>query len=149
MVRVAHYDDRFSPGREQLEAWASLPLPSDDVVLANGYTEGFIPDVTGAQGLLDGRAPYTFDDQLLRANGLLRAAHAFFNHPHRHWDFISKNHVSWVAVGQPGSWALGTGNIWTAPPTVAGLHRCPGLAQVVEDPALSVFRVTDPGPGGC
>jgi len=149
MVRVADYDERFSPSREQLGTWASLPLTSDDVVLANGYTEGFIPDVTGAQGLLDGRAPYTFDDQLHRANGLLRAAHAFFAHPHQRWDFLAKNDVSWVVVGQPGSWALGTGNIWTAPPTAADLSRCPGLARVVEDPTLSVFRVTDPGPRGC
>lgn len=149
MVSVSDYDDRQAPTREQLATWSSLPLTTDDVVLANGYTEGFIPDVTGAEGLLDGRAPYTFGDQLLRANRLLRSAHAFFTDPQRHWGFVAKNNVSWVVVGAPGSYSLGTANIWSSPRTLAALEICAGLERVVGDRSLSVFRVTDPGPQGC
>ena len=61
-VAVARFDNHEAPSRDELAAWESLPLTSGDIVLSNGYTEGFIPDVTDANGLLDGRAPYTFDE---------------------------------------------------------------------------------------
>jgi hypothetical protein len=147
LVRVSHYDDGQAPSREELALWRSLPLTSQDVVLANGYTEGFIPDLTGAQGLLDGRAPYTFDAQLQRANRLLRGGQAFFTDPARHWEFLASNHVSWVVVGE--HYALGTGNVWDTPPNVKALESCPGLERFAKDQTLTVFRVVDPGPQGC
>jgi hypothetical protein len=149
LVRVAEYDDGQAPTREQLAVWRSLPVGSTDVVLANGYTEGFIPDLTGAQGLLDGRAPYTFDSQLHRANGLFRGAQAFFTDPAQHWSFLAENHVSWVVVGDPSAYSLGTGNVWSAPSDPQTLARCSGLEQVAGDDALTVFRVVDPSPQGC
>ena len=149
LVRVSNYDDGQAPTREELAMWESLPLTSDDVVLANGYTEGFIPDLTGAQGLLDGRAPYTFDAQLRRANRLLRGSQAFFTDPARHWDLLAQNNVSWVVVGHPHSYALGTGNIWDTPHTLQALESCRGLERVAEDTTLTVFRVVDSGPQGC
>lgn len=149
MVRESNYDDGLAPSREQLAVWSSLPLTGDDVVLANGYTEGFIPDVTGAQGLLDGRAPYTFGDQLVRANRLLRAAHAFFADPQRHWGLLAEHDVTWLVVGEPGTYSLGTGNIWTSPHTLVALNACTGLDRVVTSRSLTVFRVSDPGPRGC
>jgi hypothetical protein len=149
MVRVSNYDDGQAPSREELAVWRSLPLTSDDVVLANGYTEGFIPDVTRAQGLLDGRAPYTFDSQLHRADDLLRGAQAFYADPAAHWDFLAQNDVSWVVVGEPGSYSLATGNIWTTPPSLEALEACAGLERVAASPSLTAFRVVDPSAQGC
>jgi hypothetical protein len=146
LIRVADYDDGQAPSRRELAVWRSLPLTSRDVVLANGYTEGYIPDLTGAQGLLDGRAPYTFDAQLQRANRLLRGGQAFYTDPARHWGFLADNHVSWVVVGR--RWALGTGNVWDAP-DLRALESCPGLDRFAQDDTLTVFRVVDPGPQGC
>jgi hypothetical protein len=147
MIRVADYNDGHAPSREELAVWRSLPLTSKDVVLANGYTEGFIPDVTGAQGLLDGRAPYTFDAQLQRANRLLRGGRQFYADPARHWGFLADNHVSWLVVGD--HFALGTGNIWDTSSDLRGLEGCPGLERYAQDDTLTVFRVVDPGPRGC
>jgi hypothetical protein len=149
MVRVARYDDGWAPSRAELATWRSLPLTSHDVVLANGYTEGFIPDVTGAQGLLDGRAPYTFDAQLRRANSLLRGAHAFFTDPEQNWSFLSQNHVTWVVVGDPSAYSLATGNVWDTPASLRGLDSCPGLRQVEHSATLTVYRVVDPSAFGC
>jgi hypothetical protein len=149
LVRLADYDNPQRPSRAELATWRSLPLTSDDTVLSNGYTEGFIPVVTGAQGLLDGRAPYTFADQLRRANDLFRGAQAFFDDPAAHWGFLADNDVTWVVVGSPDSHSLGTGNVWETPPDLAGLERCAGLEQVVETTTLAAFRVTDSGPDGC
>jgi hypothetical protein len=146
---VAAYDDGMAPSRAQLAVWRSLPLTRSDVVLANGYTEGFIPDLTGAQGLLDGRAPYTFDAQLKRANGLLRGARAFYGDPAGHWDFLAQNHITWVVVGVPGTWSLGTNNVWDVPDATRDLARCAGLQRVTGDPTLSVFRVVDSSAQGC
>jgi len=149
MTDVSDYDDGQAPSRAELAVWRSLPLTGDDVVLANGYTEGFIPDLTGAQGLLDGRAPYTFGTQLDRANRLLRGAQAFFSDPHRHWDFLASNRVTWVVVGEYGAHSLGTGNVWTTPRNLKALSGCAGLRRVAADAHLTVFRVVDPGPQGC
>jgi hypothetical protein len=149
LVRVAHYDDGQAPSRAQLAVWRSIPAEPSDVILANGYTEGFIPDLTGAQGLLDGRAPYTFDAQLHRANRLLRQAQAFFARPARNWNYLARHHVSWVVVGVPGSYSLGTLNMWDVPEQLTGLERCSGLRRFAEGDGLTVFRVVDPGPSGC
>lgn len=149
MTGSALYNDPEAIGHHELAVWESLPLHSSDVVLANGYTEGFIPDVTPAEGLLDGRAPYTFESQLDRANALLRGAHAFFTHPAKHWDYLAAHHVTWVVVGQPGTYSLSTGNVWYAPRKLDGLESCHGLTKYYTSSALAIFRVTDAGPAGC
>jgi hypothetical protein len=149
MVGTARFDNSQAPTRAELALWRSLPMSSNDVVLANGYTEGFIPDVTGAQGLLDGRAPYTFDAQLHRANRLLRGGQAFFTDPAAHWSFLADNKVSWVVVGDPDGESLGTGNVWDTPRSLQGLESCVGLERVAWDTALTAFRVVDSGPQGC
>jgi hypothetical protein len=149
MVRVARYYDGQAPSRAELAVWRSLPLTSRDVVLANGYTEGFIPDVTPAKGLLDGRAPYTFGTQLHHANQLLRGAHAFFTDPAAHWGYVAANHVTWVVVGDPSAYSLATNNVWDTPSSLSGLNRCRGLRQFTRTPTLAVYRVVDPGPGAC
>jgi hypothetical protein len=146
---IRGYNAGQHPSRSELEVWEALPVTSSDVILANGYTEGFIPDVTGAQGLLDGRAPYTFGDLLERANTLFRDAQAFFADPAAHWDYLADNGVTWIVVGNPDSESLGTANIWETPPNLTALEACAGLKRVVQHDTIAVFRVVDSGPGGC
>jgi hypothetical protein len=147
---VAAYVRMQALSRDDLAVWRSLPLEPGDVVLANAYTEGFIPDVTKGVGLLDGRAPYTFDGLLYRANGLFRGARDFFIDPSGHWSYLRENNVSWVVVGDSSTYALSTGNTWSVPHGLHALERCPGLERVVNDaPRITVFRVVDSGPAGC
>jgi hypothetical protein len=149
MHRVADYDDGQAPSRAELAVWRSLPVTGSDIVLANGYTEGFIPDVTAAQGLLDGRAPYTFDAQLHRANSLLRGAQAFFTDPAGNWSYLAQHHVTWIVVGDSHSYALATSNVWDTPASLQGLDGCSGLQRVTQRDHLTVYRVTDSSPRGC
>ncbi|MGC4112035.1 MAG: hypothetical protein QM747_16800 [Nocardioides sp.] len=149
MVRISRYDNGQAPSRAQLTTWRTLPLTSHDVVLANGYTEGFIPDNTPAIGLLDGRAPYTFETQLHDANALLRGAQAFYSDPSAHWDYLARNHVTWVVVGDPHAYSLATLNVWDTPPSLHSLDACPGLRPFRQSSTLTVYRVVDSGPGGC
>jgi hypothetical protein len=149
MFVIRGYNAPQAPTRDELATWRSLPLTSGDVVLSNAYTEGFIPEVTGAQGLLDGRAPYTFGSLLQRANELLRGAQAFFGDPSAHWSYISDNDVTWIVVGDPGSESLGTRNVWETPPSLTALDDCSGLELVVKTPTLAAYRVTQSGAGDC
>jgi hypothetical protein len=147
MFAIRSYNAGQAPSRDELAIWRSLPLTSHDVVLTNAYTEGFIADVTGAQGLLDGRAPYTFGDLLHRANRLLRGAAAFYDDPAAHCDFIFENHVTWVVVGNPDAESLGTRNVWATPANLTALDRSSDLRRVVATPTLTVYRVIDPANG--
>lgn len=149
MVGVARYDARLAPSRDDVAMWRSLPVQHGDVVLGNGYTEGFVPDVTDGVGLLDGRAPYTFGDLLHRANGLLRGADAFFADPAAHWSYLADHEVRWVVVGDPSTYALSTGNTWWVPDPLDVLDSCSGLQKVATNQRLTVYRVVDSGPGGC
>jgi hypothetical protein len=149
-VGVARYNSTQALSRNDLAVWRSLPLKHDDVVLTNAYTEGFIPDVTDAQGLLDGRAPYTFGDLLHRANSLFSEAQGFFADPSAHWGFLRANDISWVIVGKASTFALSTGNAWAVPGSLDALERCGGLQRVADDdPSITVFRVVDATPAGC
>ena len=149
MLGVARYDDRLALSRDDLAVWESLPIGQGDVVLTNGYTEGFVPDVTEGVGLLDGRAPYTFETLLTRANGLLGGANAFFADPAAHWGYLARNDVRWVVVGDPSTYALSTGNTWDVPHALDALDRCSGLRKVATNGRLTAYRVVDPGAAGC
>ena len=135
-LAVARYDSHEAPSRDELAAWESLPLTSDDIVLSNGYTEGFIPDVTPANGPPDGRAPYTFGDLMTRANGSLRGAQDFFDDPSANWDYLADNDVTWIVVGKPDTYAISTANVWSTPVSPDVLAQCRGLELVVDDPTF-------------
>jgi hypothetical protein len=149
MIGVADYDRRLAPSQDDVALWRSLPVQRGDVVLGNGYTEGFISDVTDGDGLLDCRAPYTFGDLLRRANGLLRGADAFFADPAAHWDYLARNDVRWVVVGDPHTYALSTGNTWYVPAPLDALDGCAGVQKVAANENLTVYRVVDAAHAGC
>lgn len=142
LERVVEHQ-RPSPGA--VRTLASLQVRPDAVVLTNAYTEGYLNQVLGAQGLLEGRAPYTFPRVLDRANTLLRQAHDFYRAPRRHLGFLTRNDVSYVVVSRPKSYSLGTGNTFVRPVSRSRLAHCPGLSRVVSRPDLVVYKV-DPGP---
>jgi hypothetical protein len=131
---------RQRPDEGIAQALEELELPADAVVLTNAYTEGYIHQVTGAEGLLEGRAPYTFPRVLRRANSLLREAQAFFLDPAAHLAFLDKNHVSYVVVSDRDSYSLGTSNVF-ANPRPALLDKFRALEPVLTQPGLSVYRV--------
>ena len=129
------------PAPSAREALASLMLPPDAVVLANGYTEGYIEQVMKAEGLLEGRAPYTFPGVLKRANSLLRGAAAFYESPARNVGFLDKNNVTHVVAARRHAYSVGTGNIFEVPVRRSRLDACPGLVRVLSQPGLTVYRV--------
>jgi len=150
-VGVAAAREENRPTRDDLAVVRSLGIMPDDVVLANAYTEGFIPRATGSSGLLDGRAPYTFADLLQRATTLLRKARAFYAHPARHWAFLHDNGVTWVLVSSRRSYALGSENVFRVRGVSQALDRCPALELVHDQPELHAYRVlpTQEGVNGC
>ncbi len=142
-LRLEGVLDGQRPPHSAVQALAGLDIPPRAVVLTNAYTEGYIKQVTGAHGLIDGRAPYTFPGLLRRANSLLRQAKQFYLAPARHLGFLDREHISYVAVsGQ--SYSLGTGNLYVRASDISGLHTCPRLRPVLLRPGLRVYRVRPP-----
>jgi hypothetical protein len=129
------------PTRSAEEGLAGLKIPPDAVVLSNAYTEGYIGQVTGAQGLIEGRAPYTFPRVLRRANKLLREARAFYNAPAAHLGFLDKEHISYVLVSKDGSYSLASNNIFASRVKLSALDACPRLRVVRSLDGLKVYRV--------
>lgn len=138
-VHAEHQIGAQHPSSDTIEALSRLRLPANSVVLANGYTEGFIAQTLGGKGLLDGRAPYTFPDMLNRANSLLGEATAFFASPARHADFLRDHDVGYVLVARRRTWALGTSNIF--PARRADLARLPALRPMVATSDFVLYRV--------
>lgn len=69
------------PSDATYRALTGTRLPPGALVLANAYTEGFLPSAVAVPGLLDGRAPYGNRRDLARANALLEAARRYFAAP--------------------------------------------------------------------
>jgi hypothetical protein len=139
-VRLAGVLDRQRPPPSAVQALVSLDVPPRAVVLTNAYTEGYVKQVTGAHGLIDGRAPYTFPSVLRRANSLIRQAKQFYLSPRRHAGFLDREHVSYVVVSGH-SYSLGTGNLYVKPTEMRGLNACPRLKPVLLMPGLRVYHV--------
>jgi hypothetical protein len=126
-----------APGMVTIER--SLGL-NDGLILANGYTEGFLPAVFGSPGLLDGRAPYTEASLLDRANTLLARSRAFFDNPLESDLDLQGLGVAYVVVtGQ--SWSIGTVRWFEA--NTFDLDARGDLERVFIGPGLLVYRVVD------
>ena len=129
------------PLPSDVSALRHLGVPHDSVVLTNAYTEGYIPQVMQAHGLVDGRAPYTYPRVLARANGLLRDAQSFYRQPCRRIVFLYHHHVSYIVVAHRGSYALGTSNLFSPGVATWRLDQCAGLTRVLATPRLLVYRI--------
>jgi hypothetical protein len=126
------------PPRDLLAAERSLALSDRDVVLANAYTEGFIPLVFGARGLLDGQAPYTDRDLLAHVNSVLGEARAFFENPMANRGLLKKYGVTHVLVVPRGR-ALGPQRVFNV--NTHELGTAPFLESVASAPGLILYRV--------
>ena len=146
---VGRYDVRLAPSRDERSDVAVASGETSDVVLGERVHRGVHPDVTAAQGLLDGRAPYTFGGLIDRATRLLRGAQAFFGDPAANWDFLADEQRLVGRRRRPATRGARHGNIWQTPTRSAGLEGCTGLERVVQQSAVTVFRVVDSGLGGC
>ena len=130
---------------EDVEALRGLGLPPGATVLTDGYSEGVIHGVTRAHGLLEGRAPYTFPDVLLRANTLLREAAEFYQRPRANRAFLDENDVDYVVVQRRR--ALTGPYRFRAPYVIAKLSQGTAFTRVAETPRLVIFRYDRPDEG--
>jgi hypothetical protein len=141
-VRVADKGQANRVQQEDVEALRSLDLPDDAVVLTDGYSEGVIHEVTGAVGLLEGRAPYTFPEVLVRANLLLRESAAFYDRPRANKAFLDEYGVDYVVVQLARSI---TGDYrFRRPDAVKRLEEGSAFVKVAETPRMLVFRYDTP-----
>lgn len=140
-LHIASLVDRQRPPAEAVRALGRLHVAPGSVVLANAYTEGYLDEVMGAQGLLEGRAPYTFPTVLVRANRLLAQARAFYEAPAAHRDFLVRHHVDYLAVGHLYDYTLGTDNVFRIHVARRELKHLPGLTRVLRIHGLTVYRV--------
>lgn len=136
---VAGWASDLRPSPQLHQSLVGLRIPRDAVVLANAYTEGYLARTTRATGLLDGRAPYTYPDVLVRANTLLREARDFYAEPAAHLDFLEANDVSYVVVASsPGS--LGMRNLLVRRVDRSKFEACERLERVIANPDIRVYR---------
>ncbi len=137
--------DVQQPSRTALGALRDIRLPASALVLTNSYSEGFVPDVTGGRGVLDGRAPYTEAGVLQRVNGQLRRSIHWFAAPSvagvaQPLPFPGITHVL-ISTGTP--WALGNGVAF--PTDVAALDARPDLQVARVGPGFKLYRVVAAG----
>lgn len=140
-VHLATASAHQRPTPRAVHTLTNLKVPPDSVVLANAYTEGYIEQVMGARGLLEGRAPYTFPRLLERANTLLQGARDFYGAPASHVGFLDRNHVSYVIVSRRRSYAMGTSHFFKIEVPRSSFDACPGLIRVRSTRDLTVYRV--------
>jgi hypothetical protein len=127
------------PGRETLAALRDLDLPDDAVVLTNGYSEGLLAVVTGATGVLDGRAPYTDAPLLTRANTLLVQAKGVIDGSGA---YLPCTGITHVLVATDGGRTLGMPAAFAT--DLAALDDRADLRLAGEGPNYRLYRVRDP-----
>lgn len=130
----------WRPAAADREALESVEIPSDAVVVANAYTEGYVHHVTGATVLLEGRAPYTFPDQLDRSLRLLQEAKRFYADPAANSQFLDRYDVDYVLHTDPESFSLTSANTFDDAVEAGRLRELPQLREVVSSEGLVVFR---------
>jgi hypothetical protein len=127
------------PRRETLAALRDLDLPDDAVVLTNGYSEGLLAVVTGATGVLDGRAPYTDAPLLTRANTLLVQAKGVIDGSGA---YLPCTGITHVLVATDGGRTLGMPAAFAT--DLAALDDRADLRLAGEGPNYRLYRVRDP-----
>jgi hypothetical protein len=138
------------PSAAELGALRDVPIRDGAVVLTNGYSEGLVPVVTGARGVLDGRAPYTDSPLLARANTLLGRSTRFFRDPLAGDASLPCAGVEYLLVAQDSGRTLGMPSAF--PTDSVGLDQRRDLRLVGSSPGVRIYRVVDPtepadGPG--
>lgn len=130
------------PGAASLAALTRLDLPRGSLVLSNGYTEGVLRFAVGSPGLLEGRAPYTEQRLLHRANVLLASATKFFSSPDPSRP-IPGHGVTHLLVATGHGWTLTTPYVMTT--NLDLLDRRPDLTLETVGPGWRLYRVKPAG----
>lgn len=133
--------DVQEPAVATLGQLRNLRLPAGALVLTNVYSEGYVPVVVGARGVLDGRAPYTERGVLERVNGLLKTSISWFAHPapiDAPPPPLPVPGITHVLVAT-GPWALGAGVQF--PTDIEGLRRRPDLRLLRVGEGFALFAV--------
>jgi hypothetical protein len=133
--------DHQQPSRAELSALRDLHLSGDDLVLTNTYSEGFVGTVLGAQGVLDGRAPYSEPKTLERANTLLGESIRYFADPQHTPLPEHAPGIDYVLVATTPS-ALGTPLVFGT--NYAALAESASLRLVREGPGFRLYAVVKP-----
>ncbi len=133
----------WQPPSDTVAALSALDLPSDAVVLTNGYSEGEVQLTAGGTGVLHGRAPYTEAPLLDRANALLAKSQAFFATPNGPGVSLPCDGITHVLVAVDGDWRLGTSQVF--PTDLVALDARPDLHRVATGPGFVLYTV-DAGP---
>lgn len=139
-LEVREEADGWRPSAEDRAALESVDMPPDALVLANAYTEGYLSHVTGATALLEGRAPYTFPDQLDRSLRLLQDAKRFYADPTANTEFLDRHDVDYVLHSEAESFSVTSANTFDDAVSVERLRAVPRLEEVVSSGGLVVFR---------
>lgn len=129
------------PTEQTVATLRALHVPKDAIILANGYTEGYFATLTAGQGLLEGRAPYTFPDVLQRANAMLEQAAQFYRDPAGNTAILARYHVSYVVLALHGRAGLGTWNYFVERVALTRFARLPQLQLLTKTDDIAVFRV--------
>ncbi len=140
-ARWTHSLDVQQPATATLGQLRNLDLPAGSLVLTNSYSEGYVPVVTGARGVVDGRAPYTERGVLERVNGVLRSSIDFFAHPAPPDGAappLPVDGITHVLVGT-GPWSLGAGSQF--PTDVAALTHRPDLRLIRSGDGYALYEV--------
>ncbi len=125
---------------ETLRDLRGLDLPEDALVLTNFYSEGFVPDLTGARGVIDGRAPYTEGPTLAKVNAEVRRAVEFFSSPSTAPDPpLPADGITHVLISTGTGWALGSSMRWVTNQEM--LDRRSDLHLVASSPAFRLYEV--------
>ena len=118
----------------------ALDLPDHSLVLTNFYSEGFVPDVLGARGAIDGRAPYTEGTTLRKVNAELRHSIAFFASPPGVDPPLPVDGLTHVLIATGTGWSLGAGTRWTTDQEMLD-HR-PDLQLIASSPSYRLYAVS-------
>lgn len=124
-------------------ALRDLDLDADDIVLTNVYSEGVVPVMTGARGVVDGRAPYADARLLRRANQLLGDTRQFMKSAGSATPLPCAG-ITHVLVATDGRWSLGSPFLFET--DYNRLKLRPDLQLVSAGPGFELYRVVgEPG----
>ena len=132
----------LSDGALRSYHWMSRYLPSDALILTNGYEEGALGMLSHRTGLLDGRTPFAQPDPW-RAEAIrwLSQSRAFFLRPN---SVSVPGGASYVLVAQRD---VNLGGSFF-PTDFRALARDPDLEQIHRFKGVALYRVRHPGIAG-
>ena len=126
-----------TPPAETLASLRSMHLPPRAIVLTNSYVEGLLAVTSDARVVLSGRAPYTEQKLLTRANRLFDSTARFLARPDG--AALPCTGITRLVLATDPAWRLGTP--FVIPTDFAALDAQPDLRLELEGAGFRVYRV--------